>query len=80
MATGRVPVDLDPEQVKKACLDAADMISGMGYHGSHGSFHLLDLNLQANTVTAILHNMIAWQIGASIHAGRSARKVAERRT
>jgi hypothetical protein len=63
MATGRVPVDLDPEQVKKACLDAADMISGMGYHGSHGSFHLLDLNLQANTVTAILHNMIAWQIG-----------------
>lgn len=58
----RVPVTLDPEHVKKACLDAAAMISGMGYHGPQGSFHLLDLNLQSNTVTAILHNMIAWRL------------------
>ena len=57
------PVDLDPECVRKACLDAADMISGMGYYGPHGSFHLLDLQLQANTVTAILHNLVAWRIG-----------------
>src|SRR5690242_2088801 len=56
-------LELDPDCIRKACLDAADMISGMGYHGPHGSFHLLDLQLQKNTVTAILHNMIAWQIG-----------------
>lgn len=38
------------------------MLSGVGYTGKYGSFHLLDLNLQSNTVTAILHNMVAWEI------------------
>ncbi len=39
------------------------MLSGIGYTGRFGAFHLLrDLNLQTNTVTAILHNMVAWQI------------------
>lgn len=53
---------LKPETVKEACLTAAEILAGMGYTGRHGSIHLLRLNLQSNTVTAILHNMIAWQI------------------
>jgi len=43
-------------------LRAAEILSGMGYMGRYGSVHLLKLNLQSNTVTAILHNMVAWQI------------------
>jgi hypothetical protein len=53
---------LKPEIVREACIKAAEILSGMGYIGSHGSVHLLKLNLQSNTVTAILHNMVAWQI------------------
>jgi len=53
---------LDPAIVIQAALRAAEMLSGMGYHGRYGSVHLLNLNLQSNTVTAIYHNMIAWQI------------------
>ena len=48
--------------VKEAAFQAAEILEGMGYTGKHGSIHLLDLQLQANTVTAILHNMVAWQI------------------
>lgn len=55
-------MNLDPKTVKQAVFRAADMLSGMGYTGTHGSFHLLDLNLQKNTITAILHNLIAWQV------------------
>jgi hypothetical protein len=56
-------MELDDGVVKKACLRAAEMLSGIGYTGIFGSFHLLrDLNLQTNTVIAILHNMVAWQI------------------
>jgi len=54
--------ELRDETVRKAVLRAADILSGMGYTGPHGSIHLLDLNLQSNTITSILHNMIAWQI------------------
>jgi hypothetical protein len=53
---------LASELVRKATLRAAEILTGMGYHGRYGSVHLLKLNLQTNTVTAILHNMIAWQI------------------
>lgn len=54
---------LDDAVVRNACLRAAEMLSGIGYTGRFGAFHLLrDLNLQTNTVTAILHNMVAWQI------------------
>jgi hypothetical protein len=53
---------LDPSIVREAALRAAEILSGMGYHGKHGSVHLLRLNLQTNTLTAILHNMIAWQL------------------
>ena len=52
---------LDPQIVKEAALNAAEIIAGMGYTGNHGSIHLLQINLQANTVTAILHNLIAWK-------------------
>ena len=55
-------MSLKPEVVKQTCLRAAEMLSGLGYTGSHGSVHLLRLKLQSNTVTAILHNMVAWQI------------------
>ena len=55
-------MSLKSEAVKEACLRAAEILSGMGYIGRHGSVHLLRLNLQSNTVTAILHNMVAWQI------------------
>ncbi len=54
--------DLSDETIVKAALNAADILSGMGYTGKHGSIHLLQLNLQTNTITAILHNIIAWQI------------------
>jgi len=54
--------DLSPEVVKEAALRAAEMLAGMGYHGKYGSVHLLRLNIQTNTLTAILHNMVAWQI------------------
>src|SRR5258705_673540 len=60
-AEKRVP-DVRDEIVKNAVQRAADILSGMGYTGPHGSIHLLDLNLQSNTITGILHNMIAWQI------------------
>lgn len=53
---------LDANVVREATLRAAEILSGMGYHGKHGSVHLLRLNLQTNTLTAILHNMVAWQI------------------
>jgi hypothetical protein len=53
---------LDPEIVKRACFRAAEILSGMGYTGRYGSIHLLRLNLQTNTITAILHQMVAWQI------------------
>jgi len=57
-----VDVSLRPEIVKEACLRAGEILSGMGYTGRYGSVHLLRLNLQNNTVTAILHNLIGWQI------------------
>jgi hypothetical protein len=53
---------LNPKTVNEAVLRAAEILSGMGYQGKYGSVHLLRLNIQANTLTAILHNMIAWQI------------------
>jgi len=53
---------LDPKIVIDATLRAAEILSGMGYQGKYGSVHLLSLNIQTNTLTAILHNMIAWQI------------------
>src|SRR3972149_2031847 len=53
---------LKAETGKEAAIRAAEMLSGMGYHGKYGSVHLLNLNLQRNTVTAIFHNMLAWQI------------------
>jgi hypothetical protein len=54
--------EMRDEIVKDAVLRAADILSGMGYTGPRGSIHLLDLNLQSNTITSILHNMVAWQI------------------
>ncbi len=54
---------IDPNVVVQAALEAAEIMTGMGYHGQHGSIHLLDLNLQRNTVTAIFHNLVAWRIG-----------------
>lgn len=54
---------LDTKTVIDATLRAAEILTGMGYHGTYGSVHLLRLNIQTNTITAILHNMIAWQIG-----------------
>lgn len=53
---------LDSKIVIDATLRAAEVLAGMGYHGKYGSVHLLRLNIQTNTLTAILHNMIAWQI------------------
>jgi len=53
---------LDSKIVIDATLRAAEVLTGMGYHGKYGSVHLLRLNIQTNTLTAILHNMIAWQI------------------
>jgi hypothetical protein len=53
---------LSQEVVKTAALRAAEILSGMGYTGKYGSAHLMRLNLQANTITAILHQMVAWQI------------------
>ncbi|HEX77064.1 MAG TPA: hypothetical protein G4O03_01435 [Dehalococcoidia bacterium] len=53
---------LDANIVRDAALRAAEILTGMGYHGKYGSVHLLRLNIQTNTLTAILHNMIAWQI------------------
>lgn len=53
---------LEDNVIIKATLNAANILSGMGYTGKHGSIHLLELNLQTNTITAILHNIIAWQI------------------
>jgi len=53
---------LSAETVIEAAKRAAEILSGMGYHGPYGSVHLLDLNLQTNTVTAIYHNLVAWQI------------------
>ena len=55
-------MELDPEVVRTAAFQAAEILEGMGYTGRHGSIHLLDLQLRSNTVTAILHNMVAWQI------------------
>jgi len=56
-------LSLRPEVVIKASMRATDVLEGMGYIGKHGAIKLVKLNLQTNTVTAILHNMIAWQIG-----------------
>lgn len=53
---------LRADTVIEASLRAAEILTGMGYHGKYGSVHLLRLNVQTNTITAILHNMIAWQI------------------
>lgn len=53
---------LKDEVVREAALRAEEILSGMGYHGRFGSIHLLRLDLQANTITAILHNIVAWQI------------------
>ena len=58
----RYSMALDPNTVKEACLRAADILSGMGYIGPYGSIHLLNLKLQRNTLTAIFHNIVAWQI------------------
>jgi hypothetical protein len=54
--------DLADKVIINAALRAAEILSGMGYNGRYGSIHLLHLRLQMNTVTAILHNLIAWQI------------------
>jgi len=53
---------IKPDIVRMAAERAAEILSGMGYQGRYGSVHLLRLNLQSNTVTAILHNLIGWQI------------------
>jgi small nuclear ribonucleoprotein (snRNP)-like protein len=53
---------LNPEVVRTAAFRAAEILSGMGYTGRYGSIHLMKLNLQANTITAILHQMVAYQI------------------
>jgi hypothetical protein len=53
---------LSSKTVIAATLRAAEILTGMGYHGKYGSVHLLRLNIQTNTLTAILHNMIAWQL------------------
>jgi len=53
---------LSPDIVIRAAQEAAEIISGMGYTGPYGSIHLLDLDLQQNTVTAIFHNLVAWRI------------------
>ena len=53
---------LDSKIVIDASLRAAEILTGMGYQGKYGSVHLLRLNIQTNTLTAKLHNMIAWQI------------------
>jgi len=58
----KYPHRLKADLVKSAALRAADIIMGMGYTGEYGSIHLLSLNIQTNTLTAILHNLIAWQI------------------
>jgi len=55
-------VGLRDDAVIGAALAAAEIMAGMGYTGNHGSIHLLQLNTQTNTITAILHNLIAWQI------------------
>lgn len=52
-----------PDVVKRSVQEAAAILSGMGYHGPLGSIHLLSLDLQRNTITAIFHNMVAWRIG-----------------
>lgn len=52
----------DPVKVRDAALRAAEVMAGMGYTGEYGSVHLMRLNIQTNTLTAILHNLIAWQI------------------
>ncbi len=54
--------ELSTEIIKKAVFISADILSNMGYHGEYGSIHLLKLNIQTNTLTAILHNLIAWKI------------------
>lgn len=53
---------IDPNIVILASQRASTVMIGMGYIGEYGSIHLLDLNVQTNTITAILHNLIAWQI------------------
>ncbi len=53
---------LEDEVVKKAAFRAAEVLAGMGYTGKYGSIHLLGLNIQTNTITAILHNLLGWQI------------------
>jgi hypothetical protein len=53
---------LNNETAIKAALAAADIISGMGYIGTHGTIHLLEIDVQTNTITAILHNLVARQI------------------
>lgn len=53
---------LNSDVVKNAVFRAAEILSSMGYHGNYGSVHLLRLNIQTNTLTAILHNLITWQI------------------
>ena len=53
---------ISADVVRQACLDASDILSGIGYTGPKGSIHLLQLKLQSNTVTSILHNMIGWQL------------------
>lgn len=37
-------------------------MQSIGYSGVLGSIHLMDLKLQTNTISAILHNLIGWQI------------------
>ena len=53
---------MEPELAKEASFRAAEILSGMGYTGKYGSTHLFDLGLQANSITAILHNMIGYQV------------------
>ena len=53
---------IDPEIIRKAVFYARDVMQGMGYNGNHGSIHLMDLKLQTNTITSILHNLIGYQI------------------
>ncbi len=53
---------LEDEVIKKAAFRAAEVLAGMGYTGKYGSIHLLGLGIQTNTLTAILHNLLGWQI------------------
>lgn len=55
-------VVIDAKLVRNSVFNAASVMQSIGYSGSLGSIHLMDLKLQTNTISAILHNLIGWQI------------------